>query len=106
MHYHDIVTPPGDMDDWVEVIDKLVRHWVARDGLEEVRTWPFEVWNEPNLPAFWSGDQAAYFKLFEVTVRAIKAIDPLIPVDGPRCIDGVPDMARRSADPLRFSSRR
>ena len=83
MHYHDIVTPPADMTDWIELIDKLVRHWVARYGLEEVRSWPFEVWNEPNLPAFWSGDRATYFRLFEATFRTIKAIDSQIAVGGP-----------------------
>jgi xylan 1,4-beta-xylosidase len=83
MHYHDIVTPPLDYADWAELIDKLVRHWVDRYGIEEVRTWPFEVWNEPNLAAFWSGDQADYFRLYETTARAIKAIDSKIPVGGP-----------------------
>lgn len=83
MHYQGVVTPPGEMQDWVELVDKLVRHWVARYGLDEVQTWPFEVWNEPNIPSFWSADQAAYFKLFEATFRAIKRIDPRIPVGGP-----------------------
>ena len=33
----------------------------------EVRQWFFEVWNEPNLPAFWTGTQADYFKLYAET---------------------------------------
>jgi xylan 1,4-beta-xylosidase len=83
MHYQDIVTPPAETADWTELIDKLVRHWVDRYGVDEVRTWPFEVWNEPNIPAFWSGDQQAYFDLFEATFRTIKTIDPRIRVGGP-----------------------
>ena len=36
--------------------------------------WPVEVWNEPNLEGFWQGaDEQAYFRLFEITFRAVKA---------------------------------
>ena len=45
--------------------------------------WPIECWNEPNLPAFWTGDQAAYFRLYRTTVDAIKAIDGRLQVGGP-----------------------
>ena len=83
MRYQDIVNPPKNYTDWAELIDKLVRHWVDRYGLDEVRTWPFEVWNEPNLNAFWASDQAAYFQLYQTTVQTIKKIDSQIPVGGP-----------------------
>jgi len=56
----------------------------ARFGREEVRSWRFEVWNEPNLDGFWTkGDQASYFKLYDTTVRAIKDVDPELKVGGP-----------------------
>ena len=43
------------------------------------------VWNEPNCcPSFfWTDGQAGYFELFNWTARAVKAVDPLIPVGGP-----------------------
>ena len=69
---------------WRDMIDAFVRHLRARYGVEEVRTWFFEVWNEPNLDGFWEkADQAAYFELYDVTARAIKAIDPALRVGGP-----------------------
>ncbi|MCE3290845.1 MAG: xynB2 [Caulobacter sp.] len=69
---------------WRELIDAFVRHLRARYGEAEVRTWFFEVWNEPNLDGFWEkADQAAYFELYDVTARAIKAIDPTLRVGGP-----------------------
>jgi xylan 1,4-beta-xylosidase len=69
---------------WRELIDAFVRHIRARYGEAEVRTWFFEVWNEPNLDGFWEkADQAAYFELYDVTARAIKAIDPALRVGGP-----------------------
>ncbi|MCY1648383.1 cellulase family glycosylhydrolase [Caulobacter sp. SL161] len=69
---------------WRDLIDAFVRHLRARYGVEEVRTWFFEVWNEPNLDGFWEkADQAAYFELYDITARAIKAIDPSLRVGGP-----------------------
>jgi len=49
-----------------------------------VRTWFFEVWNEPNLSGFWEGgDQKAYFELYDLTAKTIKSIDPALRVGGP-----------------------
>ena len=82
-HYRGNVTPPRDYRAWAELISRLVAHWVQRYGHEEVRQWYFEVWNEPNLAAFFSGNQSDYFALYQCTVEAIKAIDPSLRVGGP-----------------------
>ncbi len=82
-HYHGNVTPPRDYQQWAMLIRKLVAHWVERYGLSEVREWFFEVWNEPNLEAFWTGKQSDYFTLYRHTAEAIKAIDVEIKVGGP-----------------------
>jgi xylan 1,4-beta-xylosidase len=69
---------------WRDLIDAFVRHVRQRYGEAEVRSWFFEVWNEPNLDGFWEkADQAAYFELYDVTAKAIKAIDPALRVGGP-----------------------
>lgn len=71
-------------DKWDALVDAFVRHLIDRYGAEEVQTWFFEVWNEPNLDGFWErADQAAYFDLYVRTARVIKAIDPALPVGGP-----------------------
>lgn len=82
-HYRANVSPPKDYDQWSALISKLVAHWVDRYGLEEVRQWFFEVWNEPNLEAFGSGKQEDYFKLYAHTARAIKSVDGQLKVGGP-----------------------
>lgn len=82
-HYRANVTPPKDFKLWAALIDKFVRHCVARYGLEEVAQWFFEVWNEPNLPDFWKGSQADYFRLYRVTAAAIKSVDASLRVGGP-----------------------
>ncbi len=82
-HYKGNITPPKDYDEWEELISKLTHHLIDRYGLEEVRSWFFEVWNEPNLFFFFDGDQKEYFKLYESTARTIKSIDPELKVGGP-----------------------
>jgi len=77
------VTPPRDYRKWAALITRLVSHWVQRYGVKEVRTWFFEVWNEPNLPAFWTGTQRDYFKLYRYTAEAVKTVDGLLRVGGP-----------------------
>jgi len=82
-HYQGNVTPPRDYKQWADFIEKIVRHWVERYGIEEVRTWFFEVWNEPNQPQFWTGKKEGYFKLYKYTVEAIKRVDESLQVGGP-----------------------
>ena len=53
--YRANVSPPNDFAAWEALISRLVQHWIGRYGADEVRTWFFEVWNEPNLDAFGSG---------------------------------------------------
>ncbi|MGR4863061.1 GH39 family glycosyl hydrolase [Caulobacter sp. LARHSG274] len=72
------------LEPWRDLIDAFIKHVRQRYGVEEVRKWFFEVWNEPNLAGFWEkADQPAYFELYDVTARAIKAIDPTLRVGGP-----------------------
>lgn len=77
------VTPPRDYDKWADLIEALVRHWVERYGLNEVKKWYFEVWNEPNLDAFWDGTQQEYYKLYDYTSRAVKRVSKDLRVGGP-----------------------
>ncbi|MEU5642066.1 GH39 family glycosyl hydrolase [Streptomyces milbemycinicus] len=74
---------PKDYALWGKVVGDFARHMVDRYGIREVRTWPFEVWNEPNLFAFFNGDQQAYFKLYQYAAEAIKNVDASLRVGGP-----------------------
>jgi xylan 1,4-beta-xylosidase len=69
---------------WRDLVDAFVRHIEERYGQDEVRTWYFEVWNEPNLDGFWEkADKQAYFSLYDLTARTVKAVDPKLRVGGP-----------------------
>ncbi len=81
--YHPNVSPPR-YPEWDGMIAALARHLVERYGIDEVATWKFEVWNEPNLD-FWGGSpkQATYFELYDHTARALKEVSPRLQVGGP-----------------------
>ena len=82
--YKQNVSPPRDYAEWDAMIRAFAQHLVQRYGLEEVSTWKFEVWNEPNID-FWVGTpkQATYFELYDHTARALKAASPRLHVGGP-----------------------
>ena len=83
-YYKPLIVPPEDERAWIDYIQAFVKFLIHRYGVEEVRTWYFEVWNEPDLPgAFFNGTRDEYFRLYEITARAIKAVDAAIPVGGP-----------------------
>ncbi|HEU5395963.1 MAG TPA: glycoside hydrolase [Verrucomicrobiae bacterium] len=78
------VTPPKSYDQWADLVRALVTHFQERYGRDEVKTWYFEVWNEPDLHnAFFTGTRDDYFKLYDVTARAIKSVSPDYRVGGP-----------------------
>lgn len=76
-------TPPRDYQKWEDLIRALTQHFTERYGEKEVKTWYFEVWNEPNLNGFWHGTQAEYFKLYNHSAKAIKSVNPAYRVGGP-----------------------
>ncbi|MBN2274000.1 MAG: glycoside hydrolase [Bacteroidales bacterium] len=78
------VTPPKDYEKWEALIRNLTQHFTERYGVDEVKTWYFEVWNEPNLsPGFWTGTQEEYFKLYEYSAKAVKSVHPEYRIGGP-----------------------
>jgi xylan 1,4-beta-xylosidase len=81
--YEGIISPPRDEERWASLVRDLARHLGDRYGREEVLHWAFEVWNEPNLQLFWAAAESDYFRLYEVTARALKSVDERFLVGGP-----------------------
>ena len=81
--------PPNDYDDWHTLVQSTTRALVARYGLDEVKTWHFEVWNEPDI-AFFNGTQAEYFELYRRSVDAVKSVDAGLRIGGPATSNFVP----------------
>jgi xylan 1,4-beta-xylosidase len=83
--------PPNDYEKWGQLVGKFTEHVIARYGIDEVLTWYFEVWNEPNLEPFFHGTKSQYFELYRISANVIKAIDPRLMVGGPSTSNFVPD---------------
>ena len=78
------VTPPKDYKKWDDLIVAMVKHLELRYGKEEVKTWPFEVWNEPDHPAFlYPNKFDTYIELYKHTAEAIKSVSKDYVVGGP-----------------------
>lgn len=82
-YYGGNISKPRDDNEWCEFIKAFVKYLIERYGSEEVESWPFEVWNEPDIFVFWSGTKAEYYHLYEITAKAIKEVDEKIQVGGP-----------------------
>lgn len=82
--YKPNISPPKDYTRWDAMIDAFARHLIERYGIDEVETWYFEVWNEPNI-GFWGGKpyQSTYYELYEHSARAIKQVNARLRVGGP-----------------------
>jgi len=83
LRYLPNITMPKSLEEWQKYISAFVTFLLNRYGAEEVESWLFEVWNEPDLSCFFAGSQKDYFKLYEATARAIKSVDNKIRVGGP-----------------------
>jgi len=78
-------SPPSDYTKWGNLVQAFVKHCIDRYGIDEVRQWYFEVWNEPNLyqSFFRGGSQEKYFELYKITAQTIKTIDSQLRIGGP-----------------------
>jgi xylan 1,4-beta-xylosidase len=74
--------PPKDYGKWSQLVFRFVRHLRERYGDREVKTWLWEVWNEPDID-YWRGTPQEYFKLYDFTVDAILRAFPEARVGGP-----------------------
>ncbi|WP_055478785.1 GH39 family glycosyl hydrolase [Sphaerimonospora mesophila] len=107
------ITPPRSWQEWAAVVRATVTHLIDRYGLEQVRTWPIEVWNEPNLEQFWlDADREAYHRLYEVTANTVKDVDAALQIGGPAISPGADEWMVRFAEfvaerslPIDFVSR-
>ena len=74
--------PPKDYKMWGELVRKYTGHLAERYGRQEVSTWYFEVWNEPDI-LYWHGTPAEYYKLYDYAVAGVRAALPGAIVGGP-----------------------
>jgi xylan 1,4-beta-xylosidase len=100
-------SPPNDYNKWAQLVSHLVRHCIERYGRDEVRSWYFEVWNEPNLRYFFkNGTQAQYFELYKITAQTLKQIDAHLGVGGPATSNfHIPDSSLQNGSAARLAGK-
>jgi xylan 1,4-beta-xylosidase len=74
---------PEDWDKWYDLLKAFTRNLVTTFGADEVRTWYFEVWNEPD--GWKQADMDTFYKMYDVFVDAVTSVDPELKVGGPAC---------------------
>ncbi|PYV78624.1 MAG: beta-xylosidase [Acidobacteria bacterium] len=74
--------PPKDYARWAELVFRFVKHLRERYGDAEVKTWLWEVWNEPDIE-YWKGTAEEYFKLYDHSADAVRRALPDATIGGP-----------------------
>ena len=74
---------PKDWTVWEDYIYELVKHLEEHFGVEEVRSWYFEVWNEYDYEGFWKDTPQDYYELYKRAAAGVKRADEQLPVGGP-----------------------
>ncbi len=75
--------PPKDYRKWQDLVFRTVQYYVQRYGAEEIRTWYWELWNEPDNPGFFRGSIKDYCKMYDFAVAgAVQALET-IKIGGP-----------------------
>ena len=86
LHYDEIYTgwayPPKDYEKWGELVYQWAKHCVEKYGRDEVETWYWEVWNEPNI-GYWRGTPEEFRKLHDYAIDAVRRALPTARVGGP-----------------------
>jgi xylan 1,4-beta-xylosidase len=54
--------PPKDYAKWQELVFQFAKHLRERYGAEEVKSWLWEVWNEPDID-YWKGRREEFFQI-------------------------------------------
>jgi xylan 1,4-beta-xylosidase len=89
--YHEIFTgwayPPKDFKKWEELVYHWAKHSLDKYGLEEVQSWYFEIWNEPNI-GYWQGTPEEFYALHDHAAAAVRQVIPNARVGGPETAGG------------------
>lgn len=79
--------PPKDYAAWRDLLAAVAAHCVERYGAEEVDTWLWELWNEPDI-FYWRGTPEQFHELYRATVEGVRSVLPDAKVGGPAVTGG------------------
>jgi xylan 1,4-beta-xylosidase len=93
VNYNEVYTgwayPPNNYEKWAELIYQWVLHCVDRYGKEEVESWYWELWNEPDIGYLQSENRLETFcKMYDFASDAVKRALPSAKMGGPNSTGG------------------
>jgi len=74
--------PPTDYAKWGELVYQWARHTMERYGRQQVASWYWEVWNEPDI-GYWRGTPEEFQKLYDFAADGLKRALPEAKIGGP-----------------------
>lgn len=86
--------PSGRFDDfrdnaqlhaWKDLVRELARHLMERYGREEVESWYFESWNEPDVGWWhqWPEDEQSHCNYYDACSEGLREANPNLTFGGP-----------------------
>lgn len=72
---------PRDMNDWRNYVRTVATRYKGR-------IQRYELWNEPNIPGFFSGSPETLVRLAEAAYRILKEVDPANQLAAPAAVGG------------------
>jgi xylan 1,4-beta-xylosidase len=66
---------------WSELLHRFMENLEETFGKDELRTWYFEIWNEPD--AMNAEESRQLYRMYDIFAHTLKAFDPAYKVGGP-----------------------
>jgi len=84
-------SPPKSLPIWQDLIKNVVAHCIERYGMDRVKNWYWEVWNEWDYKGFWKynadenqpATEQEYYAMYKAAVAGAVAAYPDIKIGGP-----------------------
>jgi xylan 1,4-beta-xylosidase len=76
---------PMDWKEWEDLLRAFMQNLADTFGKDEVRTWYYEVWNEPDT---WPVEHlSVFFRLYDTFAQVVKGVGGDFKVGGPACFN-------------------
>ena len=79
------VGEPASLEKWCALTDAFLCHIIHRYGIDEIRTWRFSLWHQPDTPENMYGfsSNEAFYRFWKATHAVVKRRDPAIQLTMP-----------------------
>ncbi len=74
--FNDLVSEPKSLDRWAALVEAFTKHILARYGRQEVRSWLFCPWQQPNTAKLYGfRDSESFYTFYKASYDAVKKCD-------------------------------